>query len=54
MKGNSPEVLSLRGLVLFLTGKLPSAITHVQGALRLDLHTDLLNNYGGVSRMSSV
>ncbi|KAK0506413.1 hypothetical protein EDD18DRAFT_1455739 [Armillaria luteobubalina] len=36
MKGNSPEVLSLRGLVLFLTGKLPSAITHVQGALRLD------------------
>ncbi|KAK0478169.1 hypothetical protein IW261DRAFT_1482238 [Armillaria novae-zelandiae] len=36
MKGNSPEVLSLRGLVLFLTGKLPSAITHVQSALRLD------------------
>ncbi|KAK0207969.1 hypothetical protein DFS33DRAFT_397101 [Desarmillaria ectypa] len=36
MKGNSPEVLSLRGLVLFLSGKLPSAITHVQGALRLD------------------
>lgn len=36
MKPNSPEVLSLRGLVLFLDGKLPSAITHAANALRLD------------------
>ena len=33
---NSPEVLSLRGLVLFLEGKLPSATTHAANALRLD------------------
>jgi tetratricopeptide (TPR) repeat protein len=33
---NSPDVLALRGLVLFLTGKLPQALQHVSSALRLD------------------
>lgn len=33
---NSPDVLATRGLVLFLSGKLPQAIQHVQSALRLD------------------
>lgn len=33
---NSPDVLTTRGLVLFLSGKLPQAIQHVQSALRLD------------------
>lgn len=33
---NSPDVLALRGLVLFLTGKLPQALQHVFSALRLD------------------
>jgi DnaJ family protein C protein 7 len=29
-------VLTLRGLILFLGGKLPQALQHVQSALRLD------------------
>ena len=33
---NSPDVLTTRGLVLFLSGKLPQAVQHVQSALRLD------------------
>ena len=33
---NSPEVLAVRGLVLFLLGKLPQALEHVASALRLD------------------
>ncbi|TFK75058.1 TPR-like protein [Pluteus cervinus] len=33
---NSPEVLTLRGLVLFLTGKLAQALQHASSALRLD------------------
>ncbi|KAF5340998.1 hypothetical protein D9611_006095 [Ephemerocybe angulata] len=33
---NSPDALALRGLVLFLTGKLPQALQHVQSALRMD------------------
>ncbi|KIJ21013.1 hypothetical protein PAXINDRAFT_165811 [Paxillus involutus ATCC 200175] len=33
---NSPEALALRGLVLFLSGKLPQALQHVGSALRLD------------------
>ncbi|KAF9233480.1 hypothetical protein BU15DRAFT_80089 [Melanogaster broomeanus] len=33
---NSPEVLALRGLVLFVSGKLPQALQHVTSALRLD------------------
>ncbi len=36
MSPNSPEVLSLRGLVLFLDGKLTAAATHAGNALRLD------------------
>lgn len=36
LEPNSPEVLALRGLVLFLSGKLPQALQHVQSALRLD------------------
>lgn len=32
----SPEVLFLRGLVLFLSSKLPSALQHIQQALSLD------------------
>ena len=33
---NSPEVLTLRGLVLFLSGKLAAALQHAASALRLD------------------
>ncbi|KAL1678207.1 hypothetical protein EV122DRAFT_212555 [Schizophyllum commune] len=33
---SSPDALTARGLVLFLCGKLPQAIQHVQQALRLD------------------
>lgn len=33
---NSPDVLTSRGLVLFLSGKLSQALQHVQSALRLD------------------
>ncbi|KAF8638763.1 hypothetical protein AX17_001979 [Amanita inopinata Kibby_2008] len=33
---NSPDVLTLRGLVLFLSGKLPQSLQHAQSALRLD------------------
>lgn len=33
---NSPEVLTTRGLVLFLTAKLSQALQHAQSALRLD------------------
>lgn len=33
---NSPDVLALRGLVLFLTGRLSQALNHVLSALRLD------------------
>jgi DnaJ homolog subfamily C member 7 len=36
LQPNSPDVLALRGLVLFLSAKLPSALQHVQSALRLD------------------
>lgn len=36
LEPNSPEVLTLRGLLLFLSGKLPQAIQHVTSALRLD------------------
>ncbi|KIM90142.1 hypothetical protein PILCRDRAFT_811871 [Piloderma croceum F 1598] len=36
LEPNSPEVLTLRGLVLFLTGKLPQALQHASSALRLD------------------
>jgi len=32
----SPEVLSLRGLVFLLTNQIPKAVSHAQGALRLD------------------
>ncbi|KAH9479103.1 DnaJ-like protein subfamily C member 7 [Psilocybe cubensis] len=33
---NSPDALTLRGLVLFLCGRLPQALSHVTSALRLD------------------
>jgi DnaJ family protein C protein 7 len=33
---NSPEILAVRGLVFFLSGKLPQALQHVASALRLD------------------
>lgn len=36
LEPNSVDVLTLRGLVLFLSGKLPQALQHVQSALRLD------------------
>ena len=36
LKPNSPDALSLRGLVLFLSGRLPQALQHVVTALRLD------------------
>lgn len=36
LHNTSPEVIALRGLVMFLTNKLPSALQHAQSALRLD------------------
>lgn len=33
---NSPEVLTARGRVLFLSGKLPQSLNHLASALRLD------------------
>ncbi|KAF4569510.1 hypothetical protein EYR40_008485 [Pleurotus pulmonarius] len=33
---NSPDILALRGLILFISGKLPQALQHAQSALRLD------------------
>ena len=36
LKPNSPDALSLRGLVLFLCGRLPQALQHVISALRFD------------------
>jgi DnaJ homolog subfamily C member 7 len=36
MNPNSPDILAIRGLVLFLTGKLPQALQHLASALRLD------------------
>ncbi|KAG1737222.1 hypothetical protein EDB19DRAFT_1895905 [Suillus lakei] len=36
LEPNSPEVLTLYGLVLFLNGKLSQALQHVASALRLD------------------
>ncbi|KAK1228065.1 hypothetical protein PQX77_008909 [Marasmius sp. AFHP31] len=36
MAPNSPEALTLRGLVLFINGKLPQALQHAAQALRLD------------------
>ena len=33
---NSPETLTLRGLVLFINGKIPQATQHVTSALRFD------------------
>ncbi|KAF8959576.1 hypothetical protein BDZ97DRAFT_1836922 [Flammula alnicola] len=36
LNSNSPDALSLRGLVLFLSGRLPQALQHVTSALRLD------------------
>ncbi|KAL4065936.1 hypothetical protein V8B97DRAFT_1932859 [Scleroderma yunnanense] len=36
LEPNSPEVLTIRGLVLFLTGKLSQALQHVISALKFD------------------
>ena len=36
LQSNSPDVLALRGLVLFLCGRLPQALQHAQSALRFD------------------
>lgn len=36
MNPNSPDVLAIRGLVLFLGGRLPQALQHLASALRLD------------------
>lgn len=36
LQSNSPDVLALRGLVLFLCGRLPQALQHAQSALRYD------------------
>ena len=36
MQPNSPIILTLSGLVLFLSGKLPQALQHVVSALKLD------------------
>jgi DnaJ family protein C protein 7 len=36
LQSNSPDVLALRGLVLFLCARLPQALQHAQSALRYD------------------
>ena len=36
LEPNSPEILAVRGLVLFLSGKLPQALRRIASALRLD------------------
>jgi DnaJ homolog subfamily C member 7 len=36
MNSNSVEILTLRGLVLFLSGKLPQSLQNIASALRLD------------------
>jgi tetratricopeptide (TPR) repeat protein len=36
LTSDSPEVLTMRGLVLFLSAKLPQALLNLQQALRLD------------------
>lgn len=36
LEPNSPDVLTLRGLILFLTAKTAQALQHAQSALRLD------------------
>ncbi|PPQ88738.1 hypothetical protein CVT25_008545 [Psilocybe cyanescens] len=36
LNSNSPDALTLRGLVLFLSGRLPQSLSHVTTALRLD------------------
>ena len=36
LKPNSPDALSLRGLVLFLSGRLPQALQRLISALRFD------------------
>ncbi|PPQ76436.1 hypothetical protein CVT24_013314 [Panaeolus cyanescens] len=36
LNANSPDVLTLRGLVLFLSGRLPQALQHVVSALKYD------------------
>jgi DnaJ homolog subfamily C member 7 len=36
LQSSSPDVLALRGLVLFLCGRLPQALQHAQSALRFD------------------
>ncbi|KIM55987.1 hypothetical protein SCLCIDRAFT_270096 [Scleroderma citrinum Foug A] len=36
LESNSPEVLTIRGLVLFLSGKLSQALQHVVSALKMD------------------
>jgi DnaJ homolog subfamily C member 7 len=41
LEPNSPEVLALRGLVLFLGARLPQALQHASSALRLDPEHDL-------------
>lgn len=36
LEPNSPEILTIRGLVLFLSGKLSQALQHVVSALKMD------------------
>ena len=36
LEPNSPDVLTARGHVLFLTNQIPSCMDHLKGALRLD------------------
>jgi DnaJ homolog subfamily C member 7 len=36
LEPNSVDVLTLRGLIMFLSGKLPEALKHTMEALRLD------------------
>ncbi|KAG8954533.1 hypothetical protein FRC03_011441 [Tulasnella sp. 419] len=36
LAGKSPEALTIRGLVFFLMNKIPTAVTHLQEALKMD------------------
>lgn len=40
LEANSPDVLTIRGLVLFLTNQIPASMEHLKTALRLDQEHD--------------
>lgn len=40
LEANSPDVLTVRGLVLFLTNQIPASMEHLKTALRFDQEHD--------------